>query len=508
MPQDAAGSTVDHGHKIAEVVDQTGVSKELIHHYLRQGVLPPSGEKARYSEHQVRLLHLIRVLREDHHLPLEVIRQTFETFDYDADLLETLVLAEPLGKRLAGYGPQRDLSLSPALSRDELAAAAGITTEQLERYLEHRVVDPVVEDGRERFTVFDANAIRLCERGAALDIPFDSFRTIASYMRVAFELQRQAFFASLWGGELPLAELLDQVFVRRELVGSFVQNQLQTLEQRYLGDFLQRGDARPARLDAVIYRPSAVFLRRHGLRAELDRRTARMTAAPDDADAWQATAEAQLHLGWYREAAFFLEQAVERWPERGDLRTQYGMALALSGEAGRGEAQLRAVVDAGDPPPEAAVWLALVCFTRLGQVDEGAPVAAGIRTLVDGALAEGGARPTLHVQLYGGWLLTALPPALGDRPRGLALLADTCRELDRGERRLGTLPGLRERYRLNAAALLLEALARDERRPDGDGLAGGRDPAELRDLIYRLDPACDLAERVYLEDRAHPGAER
>ena len=67
---------------IREVAADTGLSRELIHHYLRQGLLPRSRGRAKYSEQQVRLLQLIKKLREDHRLPLEVIRSVFQFFDF------------------------------------------------------------------------------------------------------------------------------------------------------------------------------------------------------------------------------------------------------------------------------------------------------------------------------------------------------------------------------------------------------------------------------------------
>ena len=60
--------------RISAVVRHTGISKELVHHYIRQGLLPKSESRARYSEQQVRLLQQVRTLREDHNLPLELIR--------------------------------------------------------------------------------------------------------------------------------------------------------------------------------------------------------------------------------------------------------------------------------------------------------------------------------------------------------------------------------------------------------------------------------------------------
>ena len=86
--------------KIAEVTDKTGVSKELIHHYLRQGLLPKSPSRAQYSEQQIRLLTQIRTLREEHHLPLEVIRGVFAFFGFEPRRIEALSHADSLSRRM------------------------------------------------------------------------------------------------------------------------------------------------------------------------------------------------------------------------------------------------------------------------------------------------------------------------------------------------------------------------------------------------------------------------
>ena len=69
--------------RISEVVKETGVSRELIHHYLRQGLLPQPRQRAIYTNQQIDLLRLLKKLREDHQLPLDLIRRVFELFEFD-----------------------------------------------------------------------------------------------------------------------------------------------------------------------------------------------------------------------------------------------------------------------------------------------------------------------------------------------------------------------------------------------------------------------------------------
>ena len=65
--------------KISELVRQTGVSKETIHHYIREGLLrkPRKTGKnvADYNQKYVEKILLIKDLRENYYLPLPVIKK-------------------------------------------------------------------------------------------------------------------------------------------------------------------------------------------------------------------------------------------------------------------------------------------------------------------------------------------------------------------------------------------------------------------------------------------------
>ena len=65
--------------KLKELIKTTGVSRETIQFYLRDGILPKprkrTGAQADYNESYVDLIKLIKDLQENHFLPLSVIKK-------------------------------------------------------------------------------------------------------------------------------------------------------------------------------------------------------------------------------------------------------------------------------------------------------------------------------------------------------------------------------------------------------------------------------------------------
>jgi DNA-binding transcriptional MerR regulator len=65
--------------KISELVKKTGVSKETIHYYIREGLLRKPRKTGRnvaqYSDEYVEQIQTIKALQDNHYLPLSVIRK-------------------------------------------------------------------------------------------------------------------------------------------------------------------------------------------------------------------------------------------------------------------------------------------------------------------------------------------------------------------------------------------------------------------------------------------------
>lgn len=497
--------------RIGDVTEVTGLSKELIHHYLRQKLVPRSRSRARYTAQQVRLLQLIRTLREDHNIPLEIIRQLFAQLHFEVDKLQSVTLGESLCKRLTQFAGG-DLLNPGALSESELAAAAGVELSRVEEYLRAGIVRGFEAAGAQRFSTYDASVITLCERGLELGVPFESLRVTASYIHVAFELEKDGFLG-LQRPQHEGEEVLSDLFLRRELLLGFVQSMLLAVIARHLRAGFEPAACYAGSLDNVVYRPSTEFVRKHGLAECIEQAQQRCVGAKEPAP-WLFAARLLLHAGRYHEAVFLLGECLERW-QRPEVAATYGKALLLAGDREGGTEHLERA--AADRPADPATTIYL-CLAQLEQaraedrvevlVRRGAAILTRIGQALDacGAVDVDGGR--LEARILGSWLLTTLPPVFQCQARGRQLLGATLRQLGQAD---GALlrkpPGLADRLRLNAAFLLFRCLCQP--RPDGAEPAEPAAPLpsleDLRTLICRLDPACAFARQAFLEpcDETH-----
>ena len=81
--------------KMRELVKRTGVSKEMIHYFTREGLLPDiektSPNQSVYTKEHVERILLIRDLQEKHFLPIAMIKKVIKrqkTFFSDEELLK------------------------------------------------------------------------------------------------------------------------------------------------------------------------------------------------------------------------------------------------------------------------------------------------------------------------------------------------------------------------------------------------------------------------------------
>src|SRR5215468_1830665 len=96
--------------RMAELARRSGVTRETIHFYLRQGLLPrpeKGGQTvAYYGEEHLDRLRLIRRLREEKYLPIAVIRRLLESpaaaAERDVDVLAEVLHLIPLDDEPSG----------------------------------------------------------------------------------------------------------------------------------------------------------------------------------------------------------------------------------------------------------------------------------------------------------------------------------------------------------------------------------------------------------------------
>ena len=115
--------------KMKDLEAQTGVSREAIHFYLREGLLPepsrPKRNVAHYSDEHVVRIRAIKQLQQDRAMSLDAIKRILSDFDYEAmstgDNLAQFELA--VQARVNGDLPTRDQSVDAVLEKTGLSAA-------------------------------------------------------------------------------------------------------------------------------------------------------------------------------------------------------------------------------------------------------------------------------------------------------------------------------------------------------------------------------------------------
>jgi DNA-binding transcriptional MerR regulator len=111
--------------RISELVSRSGVPLATVKYYIREGILMPgettSATQARYSEHHLRRLNLIRALTDVAGLPLQKARTVIELIEHpEPSLFETL------GKAVAALPPYSEEDATDA--RDYPRAQAALET--------------------------------------------------------------------------------------------------------------------------------------------------------------------------------------------------------------------------------------------------------------------------------------------------------------------------------------------------------------------------------------------
>ena len=118
--------------RMAELVRESGIPRETIHYYLREGLLPEptrSGRtRATYDERHLERLRAIRYLREEKFLPIAVIRSMFEVGleggGLDVETVSTVLGLDPSLPKTQGQRAPHDDALAIALERGLLGGSA------------------------------------------------------------------------------------------------------------------------------------------------------------------------------------------------------------------------------------------------------------------------------------------------------------------------------------------------------------------------------------------------
>ncbi len=193
--------------KMKELEARTGVGREAIRFYIREGILPepekPKRNVAYYSEDHVRRLVTIRQLREEREISLASIKHLLSSSDFDSLTRGQSLqgLERMLPALLDGVVPGPDRRV------DELLEVEDITSAELEELAAAGIVHPLERDGDRWLNFRDSAIVRKWSRIRSLGFTRErgyDLRVLHLYRELAQSLAAEEVeqFLAAFSGEL------------------------------------------------------------------------------------------------------------------------------------------------------------------------------------------------------------------------------------------------------------------------------------------------------------------
>lgn len=232
--------------KMAELVAATGVSKQTIHFYLREGLISPPVQTSRnmayYDDRHIAEIRMIKELKEKRYYPLAVIKMIMEgkRSGKDMDNADHLEAFDKLFN-----GEDRE-DAGAGVSRDRFIAETGLSAPVIDRLVEAGLLVsvPVFDKNSQLFSSYDLALGRSLDRILDLGFAVDDlllFQDYLSLMRRETHLAHDRIIDGRQQPHPPMTEMLEALNQVRRLLGQKAYREFIT-EHRHHNREEERGD--------------------------------------------------------------------------------------------------------------------------------------------------------------------------------------------------------------------------------------------------------------------------
>jgi len=184
--------------RIKELIEATGTSRQTIHYYVREGLMPrpkkTSRNQAVYNQVHIDRIQLIKELHEQFFLPLATIKKIFQKQKSDTNGGSLLKTKTEYFKPLDQFLPQE------IHGETEFLRITGISPDRLLDFEKWEIIEPNIVDGQKVYTHHDLTIGRVIGKMRKLGISYekgfrreglrdfrDMFRSIVSKMGDEFD---------------------------------------------------------------------------------------------------------------------------------------------------------------------------------------------------------------------------------------------------------------------------------------------------------------------------------
>ena len=210
--------------KISELSQRTGVSKETVHYYIREGLLPKPRKRGRniavYDDRYVERIRLIKELQDRYFLPLALIKNILKHQKKSPEGQSLLSL------RREYFRPVDQLLPTEVEGEEDFLKATGLGRMWLARMEEWGIITPEVRKGQKVYSQDDITlgklVLEMDQVGIGVRDGFDAeaLRHYRDLFREIVVMSHKYYFEATLG-KLPPEEFSKRIVQGREIMSAF-----------------------------------------------------------------------------------------------------------------------------------------------------------------------------------------------------------------------------------------------------------------------------------------------
>jgi DNA-binding transcriptional MerR regulator len=291
-------STDSRQYRMSELVETSGVSRDMIKYYLRAGLLPqprkPRPNLSLYTENHLRLIHLILRAQQQTSLSLPEIATAFRAADHDPTTIEIELLSD---KYHAG---RRDFII-PLEAETRSNVSLSVPQEFLEELHRHGLLD-TIEHLDESQKEIAGLLWAACNEG----VPIAFFQSARENLRALADCEVKALIA-IERPQLHFAEVVAAVTGTDRVINRWMISEKTRLARHMFQQVIENSEKALSTVHDTIYLPSKVFRKRFRIDEELASLRQAIDKRPGDRRALHNACRTCLLLADIEEAQVFAD---------------------------------------------------------------------------------------------------------------------------------------------------------------------------------------------------------
>ncbi len=299
-------STPERLYRMSELVETSGVSRDMIKYYLRAGLLPqprkPRRNLSLYTENHLRLIQLILSAQQQTSLSLPEIATAFQTAEYDPATIEIELLSD---KYRAG---RRDYIIP---FEAEIRGHVGLNApaEFLHKLHHHGLLD-----NTEQLDESQKEIAGLLWAASNDGVPISFFQSAREKLQALAESEVKALIA-IQRPQLHFAEVVAAVTGTDRVINRWMISEKTRLARTMFQRVIENSEKALATVHDTIYRPSKVFRTRFRIDEELSSLRQAISERPRDREALHNACRTCLLLADFEGAQGFADAALALEPD-------------------------------------------------------------------------------------------------------------------------------------------------------------------------------------------------